>query len=186
MEVQAIALNPDILRQALKDPLKAFTAYTQFIVYKLAPSKNRPGKNEKFPVNYANPHGKYVNCLDSTFWTDQETAINAATKAGPEFGVGFVFTSQDPFWCLDIDDCLEPCGTRWSALAIELMAKLKGAAIEISSSRKGLHIFGKGIAPSHKCKNKTLKIELYTAAPANFIKTMNAYFLSVVICFEYL
>jgi len=162
MEVQAIALNPEILRQTLKGPLKAFTAYIQFIVYKLAPSKNRPGKNEKFPVNHANPRGKYVNCLDHKFWTDHESAINSAIKAGPEFGVGFVFTSQDPFWCLDIDDCLEPCGTKWSPLAIELTAKLNGAAIEVSSSRKGLHVFGKCIALSHKCKNKTLKIELYT------------------------
>lgn len=77
----------------------------------------------------------------------------------------FVLTDADPFWCLDIDDCLQVDG-QWSPLAIELCQLFAGCAIEVSKSGRGLHIWGAGAVPPHKCVNTQLGIELYHTAKA--------------------
>jgi putative DNA primase/helicase len=75
------------------------------------------------------------------------------------WGVGFVFTSSDPYWFLDIDHCAEE--GQWSELATQLMLAFPGAYSEISQSGQGVHIFGSGAVPEHSCKNKNLGIEFY-------------------------
>jgi hypothetical protein len=57
--------------------------------------------------------------------------------------VGFVFTADDPFFFFDIDNCLLPSG-EWSPIAMELMGRFQGAAVEVSQSGRGLHIIGVG------------------------------------------
>ena len=46
-------------------------------------------------------------------------------------------------------------------MAAELCAALPGAAVEISQSGTGLHIFGTGAVPEHGCKNIPLGLEFY-------------------------
>jgi primase/DNA polymerase family protein/uncharacterized protein DUF5906 len=136
--------------------------YRQFIVYVLVP---RPDKTDKFPVDHRTgqiPAKGGGGAHDPSIWTDFATAANAARVFGPGYGVGFVFTRNDPFWFLDIDGCLAPGATTWSALALQLLAALPGAAVEISSSGKGLHVIGTGTAPEHGCKNQALGLEFYT------------------------
>ena len=132
----------------------------QFIVYVLTPSKNRPGKNDKLPIDHRT--GNVANAHDPAIWTDKATATATATRLGPSYGVGFVFTEQDPFWFLDIDDCLQADGT-WSPLAISLLNVFPGAYVEVSSSGKGLHIIASGTVPQHGCRNAEHKLELYHA-----------------------
>lgn len=134
--------------------LLALTAYRQFITYRVVPSATRPGKTDKFPCDYRT--GQIANAHDPSIWTDYATA---AASGSP---VGFVFTEQDPFWFLDIDDCLEANG-QWSPLAVELCGLFAGAAIERSQSGCGLHIFGTGQPPAHGCTNKGLGLEFYHA-----------------------
>ena len=83
-----------------------------------------------------------------------------AAMCGPAYGVGFLFTPSDPFFFLDIDGCHD--GTNWSELATTLCSRLPGAAVEVSQSGNGLHIFGTGGVPDHGCKNVPLGLELYT------------------------
>lgn len=130
-------------------------SFKQFIIYSLSPNGS---KLDKFPLDYrtgikANPH-------DPAIWTDAITAIAAAKAKGAGHGVGFVFTADDPFFFLDIDKCYE--NNKWSDLSIKLLEMFSGAAVEVSSSGKGLHVIGKGSAPEHLCKNEKLGIELYT------------------------
>lgn len=132
----------------------------QFIVFILTPSKNRPGKNDKLPIDHRT--GNVANAHDPAIWTDKATATATATRLGPSYGVGFVFTEQDPFWFLDIDDCLQADGT-WSPLAISLLNAFPGAYVEVSSSGKGLHIIASGTVPQHGCRNAEHKLELYHA-----------------------
>lgn len=139
--------------------LTGFTAYRQFIVYKLVPSTRRPGKTDKLPCDYRT--GQVVSAHDPQYWTDAATAEATATAWGTEWGVGFVFTESDPFWFLDIDECLQD--GKWSPLAIELLTLFTGCAVEVSSSLKSLHIFGSGKPPVHGCKNEPLGLEFYSS-----------------------
>lgn len=136
----------------LPQALQPLNAYRQFIAYKLVPS-TRPGKMDKLPVDWRT--GEVSDAHNPAIWTDYDTAY--ACGAGQ---VGFVFTDKDPFWFLDIDDCLLPSG--WSPLAQELCALLPGAAIEVSISGRGLHIFGTGQIPAHKTRGPSGSgLELY-------------------------
>lgn len=132
--------------------------YKQFIVYKLVPSKTKPGKLDKFPCDFRT--GNIVSAHDPQYWTDYHTAIAYAANYGNGHGVGFVFTELDPFWFIDIDGALMPDNT-WSKLALDLCGMFNGAAMELSQSGKGLHLFGTGRPPAHSCKNEQLKIEFY-------------------------
>ena len=131
--------------------LQPFAHYRQFITYELRPS-SRPGKQDKIPTDWRT--GQAANAHDPAIWIDYDTAY--ACSGGR---VGFVFTDNDPFWFLDIDNCLLPTG--WSPLAQELCAMLPGAAVEVSISGTGLHLFGTGHMPRHATKNAALGIELY-------------------------
>ena len=142
----------------LPQPLLPLAAYKQFVVYILQPSRSRPGKTDKFPADFRT--GRVVSAHDPEFWTDCATAIAAAATYGSAYGVGFVFTEADPFWFLDIDNCLQADGT-WSPVANVLCQAFAGGAVEVSQSGRGLHIFGSGKPPHHGCKNETYGLEFY-------------------------
>lgn len=147
--------------QSLPAPLAAMAAYRQFMCYALVPSQTHPGKMDKLPMS---PHtGQVVSAHDPSAWTSAEHACQVAMAWGPSYGVAFVFTTADPFWFVDIDSCRRPDGS-WSEVAQEIAAMFPGAAMEISQSGNGLHIFGCGTAPPHRKKNEALKIEFYTEA----------------------
>lgn len=147
----------------LPSALAAMLGYRQFIAYKLQPS-SRPGKTDKLPIDPKTgkmpPKGD-GGAHDSSIWTDFHTAAEAVADLGPGYGVGFVFTDTDPFWFIDVDDCLKD--GQWSPTAVTICQQFAGAAVEISSSGSGLHLFGCGTVPSgHACKNINEHLELYT------------------------
>lgn len=150
-----------MIRTALGGPFAAMTNLAQFIVYKLVPSQSRPGKCDKLPCDFRS--GRVVSAHDPAFWTDAQTALAAATNFGQGFGLAFVFTEADPFWFLDLDGCLLADGSDWSPMAKQLCGAFAGAAIEVSQSGRGLHIFGTGRPPLHGCKNIPLNLEFYSA-----------------------
>lgn len=151
--------------QFLPAPLALMGSFRQFICYVLSPSKTKPGKMDKFPVDYRTgqvPAKGGGGAHDRTIWTGASEACEAATRFGPRYGVGFVFTDEDPFFFLDIDGALDAAG-QWSPLATHLCTTFAGAAIEVSTSGRGLHIIGTGAAPLHGCKNTPLGLEFYTS-----------------------
>jgi P4 family phage/plasmid primase-like protien len=143
----------------LPQALSALGQCRQFVTYKVVPSSTRPGKSDKFPTDWRT--GDVVSAHDPQHWADATTAAATATARGQGHGVGFVFTDNDPFWFIDIDDCLLPDGSGWSPVAVEMCTAFAGAAIEVSQSGKGLHIFGTGTVPPHGCKNIPLGLEMY-------------------------
>lgn len=142
--------------QQLPPALEPFRAYRQFLAFKLVPKAN--GKSDKFPVNPRT--GDVCDAHDVSAWTGFDEAAAFASLCGPAYGVAFVFTSADPFWFLDVDNCL--VDGAWTPLASSLCQALAGAAVEISSSGTGLHLFGTGTVPPHGCKNGTYGLEFYT------------------------
>ncbi len=144
----------------LPDALSCMGAYAQFIVYKATPNPKKPGKTIKKPADIT---GKTSNAHEQGNWYDFATVSKAANALGPAYGVGFVFTPADPFFFLDIDDCV--VNGDWSDLSKELMQTFHGAAVEVSQSGSGLHIIGcyDTVEPAHACKNIPLGLELYTS-----------------------
>lgn len=133
---------------ALPAPLMPFAAYDQFIL--------RHGKIPFCPVTM-----RPCNAHDPANWMSAEMALANAEMFGAGYGIGFVFTDQDPFWFLDIDHCIDSSG-QFNEIAKELLTLLAGCAVEISMSGTGLHLFGIGYVPPHRNKNVELGIELYT------------------------
>ena len=137
--------------------LAPLAKYRQFILWKPVPNPKIPGKIDKKPIHPQT--GAVHDPHDPTIWVDADTAIGRA--AGGTLGVGFVFTASDPFFFLDIDGALG-ADNKWSALATRLCETFKGAAIEVSQSGKGLHIFGSGEYPAHGKRNDAHGLEFYT------------------------
>lgn len=125
--------------QQLPQSFAAMRAYPQFVLWKAVPSKTRPGKVDKFPCDVT---GQVNDAHNPTIWLDADTAVMTASLLGDEYGVGFVFTVNDPFFFVDIDDAFSEAG--WNDISKELCTTFNGAAIEVSQSGRGLHIIGTG------------------------------------------
>ena len=144
--------------QHLPQAFAGFGAYHQFVVCQFVPKGN--GKTDKYPVDLRTMLPGSIN--DREIWMDSTTACAQATALGANYGVGFVFTVDDPFFFLDLDACLDPATGVLSDIANELIAAAPGAAVEWSHSGTGMHIFGRGTFGGHKKKNVPLGIEFYT------------------------
>jgi hypothetical protein len=144
--------------QTLPSALAPLAAHRQFLCYALVPSASKPGKMDKLPMSPLT--GQVCNAHDSTQWVTADQACATASAWGAGFGVAFVFTEQDPFFFIDLDNCFD--GTNWTPVAQKLASLFAGAAMEISQSGKGMHIFGTGHAPAHGKKNVPLGLEFYT------------------------
>lgn len=144
--------------RSLPDALAPLAVYRQFMLYKIVPSTTRPGKTDKFPVDYRT--GAVANAHDPAIWMDIETAIQQCERWHAD-GIGFVFTEQDPFWFTDIDGAWD--GTAWSPVAQQLCAMFAGCAVEVSTSGTGLHLFGSGTVPPHGTRLKAHGLEFYTS-----------------------
>lgn len=142
--------------KSLPESLYPWFFERRFIVVKTLPPLEQGGKDRKLPINYLT--GAAHDAHDPAVQTDFVTASIAAELWGEK--LGFVFTASDPYFFVDIDNCV--VNGAWSPLAYEVMNLFPGAAIEVSNSGTGLHIFGRGASPSHRCKNVPLDLEFYT------------------------
>jgi hypothetical protein len=141
--------------QQLPPALAGLAAFRQFLLYKVVPGFPKP---RKIPVH---PHTlAAVDAHDPGAWVDAAQACALATALGEPYGVAFSIQRGNGLFFVDIDSALTADG--WSPLAVELCARFPGAAVEVSQSGTGLHILGRGTAPSHACKDTQRNIECYT------------------------
>jgi putative DNA primase/helicase len=115
----------------------------QWVVWKL---EERDGKPTKVPY-IAGGSGK-ASSTDSLTWRSFEEAVQAL-ETGRYNGIGFVFSSGDPFAGVDLDDCRNPeTGEleEWAAKIVEAF----GSYAEVSQSGTGVHIIVMGKAPNKK------------------------------------
>lgn len=134
---------------------KLFDGYAQFINW--FPVARVDGKTDKIPIGIG---GIPINYMDSRNWLTLDAANALASTLGA--GVGFVFTSNDPFFVVDIDSCFD--GREWSDFSRLILSAFPGCAVEVSQSGKGLHIFGVGSSDNHRCTNKEMGLEFYTGS----------------------
>ena len=102
--------------------------------------------------------GRPINHLDQSNWLTLQQAQSTGLN------ISYILNGNG-VWCLDIDGCIDKDG-KLNAIAQELLKKAQGKPvyIEFSTSKTGLHIWGRyeGAIPQHACKNTGHKIELYT------------------------
>lgn len=110
----------------------------QFIVWKSI--AGLPGtKPRKVPFNPA--RGENINHLEPGNWSDYATASAAAQAGGPDCGVAFVVTPDDPVFLLDLDNCIDDAG-QTAPWAQQIGMMFPGAWMEKSTSGTGWHIMG--------------------------------------------
>lgn len=136
------ATNLAPLKAAVNGGLLSLTLYSQWVVWRPTPPDAAGERWKKTLLSARN--GKAASSTDPSTWSDYQTAIDYAELHG--LGVGFVFTNDDPFFFVDIDDCYTP-DIGWSPIANELCQRLHGSYVEVSVSGTGLHIIGVGKRP---------------------------------------
>jgi putative DNA primase/helicase len=135
--------TPEGITELLENIPEEMRQYRHWVVWKL---EERDGDLTKMPY-IAGGVGK-ASTTDSRTWRSFEEAVQAF-ETGRYSGIGFVFSSGDPFAGIDLDDCrnsetgeLE----EWAEKAVEMF----GGYAEASQSGMGVHIIVCGKAPNKK------------------------------------
>lgn len=141
--------------------LDALQGHRRFIVYRLEPIPDKPGKLDKIPTD---PFTGYnLDSQDPAQWLDGYEALTYAEQCGPNFGVGLMIYEGGGIFCIDLDSCRDERGG-WLPHVIAFQDRFPGAALETSVSGNGRHIFGLTRGPiAHSQKNKTYRMEAYSA-----------------------
>src|SRR5438034_6010372 len=106
----------------------------------------RDGKPTKVPYQI---NGNRASTADPKTWTSFEAALNHWRRFPKRYaGIGFVFSSADPFSGIDLDECLEAEDSvkPWGQGIVERFAD---TYMEISPSRRGLKIWARGSLPAN-------------------------------------
>lgn len=123
-------------------------AIDQWLAYRAVPKPN--GKINKPPID-ANT-GRAGSSTNPATWSTYELA---ATRS--PVGAAFVLTHDDPYFALDIDECVDP---ETGAITPEAQAIVDRFSIywEISYSKTGLRGIGRGVIPKDGCKKPNLEV----------------------------
>jgi len=120
---------------------------------RIVPSKDRPGKTDKIPMNALT--GGHAKSNDPTTWTDFETAVDLSIQRNYDT-VGFMF--QPPYVGVDQDDCIKDGKINQR---VEGILKDLNCYTETSPSGNGVHTFCKGKI-SRSINNSKVDLEIYT------------------------
>ncbi|WP_207688598.1 phage/plasmid primase, P4 family [Desulfonema limicola] len=123
----------------------------QWVAWKGELKENK--KLSKKPINPLN--GSYAETNNPETWGTFEESLAYCEQNNLQ-GVGFVFTAEDPYVGIDLDNCLDPETDTFTPEVSEIV-KMFNSYTEISPSGNGLHIFVKGNIP----KSRNGEIEIY-------------------------
>lgn len=108
--------------------------------------EERNGRSTKVPYQV---DGRRASSTDPKTWTSFEAVTNEWRRAPDRFsGAGFVFSPNDPFCGIDLDDSLDPSGNlkSWAQGIVE---RFGDTYMEISPSGTGLKVFVRGSLPAN-------------------------------------
>lgn len=120
----------------------------------------RGGKPTKAPIN---PHdGSLASSTDPSSWGTFSEAIDACRRNSALAGVGFVFTADDPYCGVDLDDSLDESTGELKPWAQQIVDRLDSYT-EISPSGSGLKVFIKANKPGSRCRKayEDGEVEIY-------------------------
>jgi putative DNA primase/helicase len=124
-------------------------ARPQWVVWKAVGDK--PDK-----VPYSAATGRRASSTDLMSWSTFEETLRAYEN-GEYAGVGFVFSSADPYTGIDLDDCVDAQG-EIALWALEIVCRFDSYT-ELSATGTGLHIIARGDVPNRRKGN----MEVYTS-----------------------
>lgn len=129
---------------------KEIRAIPHWVAYKI---KEKEKKTTKVPINPNSKTGKFANVSDIETWGTYEQAVKAFKNQELD-GVGFVFTKNDPYVGIDIDDCRNPETKKIKPQAKKIIKEL-ASYTEVSPSGTGIHIIVKAELPEgrRKCEH---------------------------------
>lgn len=119
-------------------------ARPQWVVWRY---EQRDGKATKVPYRATRTDVR-ADATDLMTWGTFGKAL-AAYERGNADGVGFVFSSGDPYAGVDLDGCHDPETGEIESWAEKMVAALGGYA-EVSPSGKGVHVIVRGKAPNRR------------------------------------
>jgi hypothetical protein len=90
-------------------------------------------------------------------WGTVDESASHAERNGLD-GVGFVFSEDDPYCGVDLDDCRDPDTGKIEGWAQEIIDSL-ASYTEVSPSGTGVHVISRGVLP--RSGNKKGQIEMY-------------------------
>jgi putative DNA primase/helicase len=148
----ALHVLPDAIPQALRER-------AQWVAWSYERRKDKSGKWKwtKLPVNPRT--GRLASSTGPTTWCTFEEALAFYLKHRDSIaGIGFVFSPEDPFCGVDLDDCWDAESGSIHEWAAKIVAQL-ASYTEISPSGTGLKIFLRGTLPEGR--NRRGSIEMY-------------------------
>jgi putative DNA primase/helicase len=114
----------------------------QWVVWKAVGDK--PGK-----VPYSARTGRRASSTDLLTWSTFEEALEAYEN-GDYAGLGFVFSSADPYTGIDVDNCVDVDGDgEIAGWALEIV-RYFDSYTELSATGSGLHIIVRGNVPDRR------------------------------------
>ena len=147
---------------AIPNELKALP---QWVVWKEVVIPGDPPKVTKPPFDPKNPLCSADVHMPETWGTFDEAVTCYHQNQNYLSGIGFVFTREDPYFGIDIDDENEVDPqhlTERRAIVNELSARMV-TYTETSPSGTGFHIIGRGTLPMDGRQITRLKLEFYYA-----------------------
>jgi putative DNA primase/helicase len=123
--------------ESIPDELRA---RPQWVVWKAVGDK--PDK-----VPYSARTGHRASSTDLLTWSTFQEALEAYEN-GKYAGVGFVFSSADPYTGIDLDDCVDEDG-EIALWAMEIV-RYFDSYTELSATGSGLHIIVRGDVPNRR------------------------------------
>jgi putative DNA primase/helicase len=113
----------------------------QWVVWKAVGDK--PDK-----VPYSSRTGRRASSTDLLTWSTFEEALRAY-ESDEYAGLGFVFSSGDPFTGIDLDGCVDSNTGEVSAWAMEIIRHFDSYT-ELSATGTGVHVIIKGEVPNRR------------------------------------
>lgn len=122
----------------------------QWVVWRREPRGEKVTK-----VPYCARTGGPASSTDPKTWATFAKALSASRRFD---GVGFVFTAQDPYVGVDLDECRDPETGAVAPWAQEIVDRLHSYT-EVTPSGAGVHIICRGALPPGR--RKAGQVEMY-------------------------
>jgi putative DNA primase/helicase len=134
----------------------ALTERPQWVCWRL---EERDGKPTKVP--YTPGTERRASSTDLMTWRPFSEALRAYEAQEPPYdGIGFVFSSADPFVGIDLDKCRDPEDGEITMWAQEILDRVDAGYIEASPSGTGIHIIVRGAVRDGGIRKG--KVEMYS------------------------